>query len=473
MIEKYEKRLEQLNADIWDCSEIRFEERESVKAMAAFLQSEGFRVSIGVADIDTAFTAVWGEGHPVIGLLAEYDALSGMSQEAFSDIKKPREGASNANGHGCGHSLLGTASVGAALLLRDYLKENNKQGTVVLIGCPAEEGGSAKAYLARAGVFDPLDIALTWHPGTCHAVMVGSLQANCQVYYRFKGTSAHAAASPHLGRSALDAVELMNIGVNYMREHMEDSDRVHYAVTDTGGTSPNVVQSHAEVLYLIRSINNKKVEKLYERVNNIAHGAAMMNDTQVDIVFDKACSNVMSNSVLEEMLDASLHAVPLPGYTKEELVFAEKMKKTINVEDARNDLALLPQSEKVKAEVVEKLGQKPICDFVLPYKNIDINIPGSSDVGDCSHCVPTAQISVACFVPGTALHSWQAVSQGKSGIAIKGMLYAAEVLADAGKKAIDCPECVEMAKAEFLKTTGGEKYKCPIPPEVKPNMNKR
>ena len=473
MITKYQEKLEKLNAEIWDYSEIRFDEHRSVKAMTDMMRDEGFDIHIGLADMDTAFTATWGKGHPVIGFLAEYDALSGLSQEAFSDEKKPRTDAANQNGHGCGHSMLGTASAGAALMLRDYLKEHNKEGTVVLVGCPAEEGGSAKAYLARAGVFDPLDIALTWHPGTSNAVMVGSLQANCQVFYRFKGISAHAAASPHLGRSALDSVELMNIGVNYMREHIEDTDRVHYAVTDTGGTSPNVVQSHAEVMYLIRSINNEKVEKLYERVNNIARGAALMNETEVDIVFDKACSNVMSNSVLEGMLYESMLAVPTPQYTKDDLDFARKMKKTVQVEDMRNDLSILPQPEAVKAETVERLRDEPIANFILPYQNIQINIPGSSDVGDCSHSVPTAQFSTACFVPGTALHSWQAVSQAKAGIAIKGMLYAAQILADAGIRAVNQPEYIERAKAEFHKATGGKPYKCPIPPHVKPNMNKR
>jgi aminobenzoyl-glutamate utilization protein B len=471
MIKKYSEKLEQLNAQIWDYSEIRFAEHRSVEALTGLLKDEGFDIVTGLADIDTAFTATWGKGKPVIGFLAEYDALSGMSQEAFLDVKKPIEG--SPNGHGCGHSLLGSASVGAALLLRDYLKENNKEGTVVLVGCPAEEGGSAKAYLARAGVFDPLDIALTWHPGTSHAVMVGSLQANCQVYYRFKGISAHAAASPHLGRSALDSVELMNMGVNYMREHMEDCDRVHYAVTDTGGTSPNVVQSHAEVLYLIRSINNEKVKKLYERVNNIARGAALMNETEVEIIFDKACSNVMSNSVLEALLYESLQAIPLPTYTEEEIAFANKMKKTVNIDDMRNDLSMLPQSEAMKANVIERLRDQPMANFVMPYEYKEINIPGSSDVGDCSHCVPTAQISAACFVPGTALHSWQAVSQGKAGIAVKGMLYAAEVMADAAKRAVDNPDYIARAKAEFERATGGKKYECPIPPEVKPNMNKR
>lgn len=473
MIEKYREKLIKLNADIWDYSEIRFNEYRSASAIKGLLEEEGFTIASGLAGIETAFTATWGKGEPVIGFLAEYDALSGMSQEACLPEPKPREDGKNSNGHGCGHSLLGTASVGAALLLRDFLKKNCLQGTVVLVGCPAEEGGSAKAYLARDGVFDALDIALTWHPGAVHAVMVGSLQANCQVYYRFKGTAAHAAASPHLGRSALDSVELMNIGVNYMREHMEDGDRIHYAVTDSGGMSPNVVQSHAEVLYLIRSINNQKVEKLYERVNNIARGAALMNDTQVEIVFDKACSNVMSNVVLERLLYESLCHVPLPRYTDDEIAFANQMKATVQVDNVRNDLALLPQNNDMKAEITERLKAKPMADFVISYQPVQINIPGSSDVGDCSHCVPTAQISVGCFVPGTALHSWQAVSQGKSGIAVKGMLYAAEVLADAACRAVQNPDIIAQAKEEFGKATGGEKYKCPIPPEVMPNRNKR
>lgn len=468
-MEKYVKILSELNASIWDYAELKFHEHRSAAAHEKVLEEHGFEVIKGIAGMETAFTATAGSGHPIIGILAEFDALSGLSQESGMTEPMPRRGMEN--GHGCGHCLLGTASVGAALMVRDYLEESGKSGTVILAGCPAEEGGSGKAYMARAGIFDSFDIALTWHPGGGHAVLTGSFQANCQAYFRFKGISAHAAGAPHLGRSALDAVELMDVGVNYMREHMEVTDRVHYAITDTGGSSPNVVQNHAEVLYLIRSVDAEKVKLLFERVCKIARGAAMMTETEVEIVFDKACSNIISNSVLEQLLYESMNRVPLPAYTNEELQFAAEMKKTITDADISSDMSLIFLSGAEKRRMEAKYRELAMADFVVPHCHRDLCIPGSSDVGDCSHVVPTAQFIGGCFVPGTPAHSWQMVSQGKSEIAVKGMIYAAQVLADAAKRVIEEPEIAENARREFEEETEGRHYACPIPPEIKPNMN--
>ena len=468
-MKEYSQLLTQLNNEIWDFAELKFCEHQSAEAMEKVLREQGFAVETGLAGMDTAFIARAGSGHPVIGLLAEFDALSGLSQCADVAVACPREG--TGNGHGCGHNLLGTASVGAALMLRDYLQESGRPGTVVLVGCPAEEGGSGKTYLARAGVFDELDLALTWHPGGGNAVVTGSMQANCQAYFRFKGKSAHAAAAPHLGRSALDAVELMNVGANYMREHIEPTDRLHYAVTDTGGISPNVVQNHAEVLYLIRSTNSEKVKALYDRICKIAQGAALMTETQVEIVFDKACSNVLSNSVLEQLLYDSMRAVPLPQYTEQELAFAAQIKETYKDVDPGSDLSLLGVTGAEKRRLAQKYREMTMVDFVVEHRHQDINIPGSSDVGDCSHVVPTAQFVGACFTPGTPAHSWQMVAQGKSGTAVKGMLYAAQVLAHAGRQILDDPQIAARAKEEFIQETGGKPYVCPIPSEVLPNMN--
>ena len=468
-MKEYSQLLTQLNNEIWDFAELKFCEHRSAEAMEKVLREQGFAVETGLAGMNTAFIARAGSGHPVIGLLAEFDALSGLSQCADVAVACPREG--TGNGHGCGHNLLGTASVGAALMLRDYLQEIGRPGTVVLVGCPAEEGGSGKTYLARAGVFDELDLALTWHPGGGNAVVTGSMQANCQAYFRFKGKSAHAAAAPHLGRSALDAVELMNVGANYMREHIEPTDRLHYAVTDTGGISPNVVQNHAEVLYLIRSTNSEKVKALYDRICKIAQGAALMTETQVEIVFDKACSNVLSNSVLEQLLYDSMRAVPLPQYTEQELAFAAQIKETYQDVDPGSDLSLLGVTGAEKRRLAQKYREMTMVDFVVEHRHQDINIPGSSDVGDCSHVVPTAQFVGACFTPGTPAHSWQMVAQGKSGTAVKGMLYAAQVLAHAGRQILDDPQIAARAKEEFIQETGGKPYVCPIPSEVLPNMN--
>ena len=468
-MQNYEELFEKLNAKIWDYAELKFEEYQSSKALIDMMKAHGFSVERGLAGMDTAFRATAGKGRPVIGLLAEYDALSGLSQKAGQLEPIPRKGTEN--GHGCGHCLLGTAAAGAALMAKDYLIQTGREGTVVLIGCPAEEGGSGKAYLARAGVFDDLDAALTWHPAGGNAVLTGSLQANCQAYFRFHGVSSHAAGSPHLGRSALDAVELMDVGVNYMREHMEPTDRIHYAITDTGGSSPNVVQNHAEVLYLIRSTDNNKVKRLYERVKNIAKGAALMTETNVEAVFDKACSNILSNSILEQLLYDCMKTIPLPSYTEEELAYAEQMKKTITDADIASDMSLMMVHGAEKRRLASLYRELHMANLVVAHQHQDLFLPGSSDVGDCSHATPTAQFVGACFVPGTPAHSWQMTAQGKEKTAVKGMFYAAQVLSEACRRLFEKPEIVKQAREVFENDTEGKPYECPIPTEILPNAN--
>lgn len=469
-LHQYTDVLQQLNAEIWSYAELRFEEKQSSAAMAALLQQQGFSVIKGTGGMETAFTATFGCGEPVIGILAEFDALSGLSQQA--DVARPVARTETDCGHGCGHSLLGVAALGAALGVRDYLTETSREGTVVLVGCPAEEGGSGKTYLARAGVFDHLDAALTWHPGGGNVVMTGSLQANCQAYFRFRGVSSHAATAPHLGRSALDALELMNVGANYMREHMEPTDRLHYAVLDSGGKSPNVVQSRAEVIYLIRSTDTPQVKKLYERVCNIARGAALMTETEVDIVFDKACSNILSNTVLEKLLYDCMLATGVPEYSQSDYHYARQFRETLTEQDYASDLSAMFSTAASKKQLMQLYKQKDIADFIIDYEHLDRVIPGSSDVGDVSYVTPVAQFVAACFVPGTQLHSWQATAQGKSPIAIKGMMYAAEVLMRAVIRLIDDKALLAQAAQEFHQQTEGQPYQCPIPDEVKPNGGK-
>ena len=466
-MEKYREMLADLNAKIWDYSELKFQEHKSANEMVALLKKEGFEVETGVAGIPTAYVATYGSGKPVIGILAEYDALSGMSQEADVFEKKPRQGTNC--GHGCGHSLFGVASIGAALKVRDYLKENKISGTVKMFGCPGEEGGSGKAFMARDGVFDDIDAAVTWHPFNTNGVLTGRWAANMQIYFRFKGISSHAAGSPQLGRSALDALELMNVGVNFLREHMDDTDRVHYAITNTGGISPNVVQAEAEAVYLVRSKNNEGVKDLYERVVKIAQGAALMTETELEIQIDKACSDVMPNSVIEQVLYESMLKVGVPSYTEEEREYARNFAKTITEKDIKGDtiLKMVPNPD----EIYQKLLKAPIADFIVPYQHGEMLLSGSSDVGDVSKVVPTAQISAACFAVGTPAHSWQNVAQGKSSIAIKGMLMAADVMADATIRLMEDEKVLQAAKDEYNKKMGGKKYVSPIPEDVKPRLN--
>lgn len=453
-----------LNAKIWDYAELKFEETRSAQAMVEVLERHGFSVQKGMAHMPTAYIAEYGSGKPVIGILAEYDALSGLSQVAGLTEEKPREGCTN--GHGCGHCLLGTAAVGAGLLLKEYVAAHPGSGTVRVYGCPAEEGGSGKTYLAREKVFDDVDAALTWHPGTQNEIMVGSNQANIQAAFSFKGRAAHAAAAPQNGRSALDAVELMDIGVNYMREHMADYDRVHYAVLDTGGVSPNVVQPHAQVLYLIRSKTNAETKVLYERVKKIAQGAALMTETELSVRFDKACSNLIPNKVLGQVVYDAMKTVGMPKRTEAEKAYIRSFQKTVGEERVLTDPGMAPFPDpELRQELIAK---DPYGEFLLPYQPTNAVVMGSSDTGDVSYVTPLCQFSAACFAIGTTAHSWQWVAQDKDSVALKGCLFAAKVLAQAAETLYQQPELVRKAREELRKRLGGRPYNCPIPSDVFP-----
>ena len=465
IIESKKDKLTALSDSIWDCPETAFTEHNSVKLMCELLESEGFIVEKGVAGIETAYTAQFGSGKPVIGILGEFDALSGLSQVAGCTEKTALT--VGANGHGCGHHLLGTAGIAAAIAIKDYLQSTGKEGTVIFFGCPGEEGGSGKAFMAREGVFDMLDCALSWHPSDATNTWSGSTLANVQVAYKFQGTASHAAATPHLGRSALDAVELMNVGVNYLREHVIPEARMHYAVTNSGGFSPNVVQAEAEVLYLIRAPKNAQVQEIYNRVNKIAQGAALMTETELEIDFIKACSNIIPNNVLERVLDEKLREFPHPTYTAEELALAEKFRETSPGKGSTiADYVEKTTGAENKKELLA-LDSKALLDVVMPYIPSETALAGSSDVGDTSWVCPTAQINVASYALDTPGHSWQMVAQGKEGPAHKGMLYAGKVLAAAAIKLMENPDLIAQAKDEHQMRVG-EGYVCPIPKGLQP-----
>ncbi len=467
--ERYQKILQELMVKMWTVAEIRYEEFQSMDAMTTVLKEHGYQVETGVFGLPTAYRAVYGHGKPVIGLLAEYDALDGLSQQA--DVTEHRPRLETTHGHGCGHHLLGTGIVGAALLLKGYLDAHPNCGTIVVYGCPAEENGSGKTYMARAGAFRDIDVALTWHPSSINASMVGSMLANRQVYFRFHGISSHAGAAPQKGRSALDAVELMNVGVNYLREHMEMTDRVHYAVLNTGGVSPNVVQSEAEVLYLIRSKTNESVKELYERVADIARGAALMTGTTVEIQTDNAVSNVVPNNVLGQLMYDKMVQIGVPQYTDEERAYIKKFRDVIGKEAGDRDMGLLPEFD---MDVRHQLcSTHPMGDFILPYAPKDVVVTASSDMGDVSRIAPLIQLQCACFCLGTQPHSWVQVAQGISSYALKGTLFAAQVLTEAAKELIKCPELVMKAREENDQRNGGAPYVCPIPPEIQPQIKQR
>ena len=466
-LDKNKERFAQISDKIWDFAEPRFEEVKSAKLQIKTLKEEGFTVTQGVADMPTAFIGSFGNEGSVIAILGEYDALSGLSQDPNSLVKNPLE--EGACGHGCGHNLLGVGSLAAAIAVKNLLEKKNIPGIIRYYGCPAEEGGSGKTFMVREGLFDDVDIALCWHPFSMNFMFSISTLANVQAYFQFTGKSAHAAAAPHLGRSALDAMELMNVGVNFLREHIIPEARVHYAVTNTGGNAPNVVQATSEVLYLIRAPTILQANEIYERVQMVAKGAAMMTGTEVKVIFDKAASNYIPNDVIGSVLLKRFQEVGGPKFTDEEKEFGVKLRKTIqNVGAEAGMFAKFMQN--MDPKLLEKLRNTVLFEFVLANKMPKIAAPGSTDVGDVSWVVPTNQIGTACMVSGTPGHSWQQVTQGKMSIAHKGMMIAAKVLALSAIDLIKNPEIIAQAKEELKQTLGATEYISPIAPEIKPNI---
>ncbi len=452
-------RMTALADRIWSLAELRYAETASAQLHMDALAASGFRITRDVAGIPTAFMAEWGSEGPVIAFLGEYDALSGLNQQSGALVCTPSVDSPGLAGHGCGHHLLGTSAHFAAIALQAHLQASGGKARVRYYGCPAEEGGSGKTFMARAGVFDDVDVALTWHPGSFTSVFSQTTLANIQAKFIFHGKASHAAHSPHLGRSALDAVELMNVGVNYLREHMPPDARVHYAVTDSGGLSPNVVQARAEVLYLIRAAQNHEAAELYERVQNVARGAALMTDCKVDIVFDKACSNLLQNRTLNQVLYAKLLAEGALTVDAGEQGKAGHFQATLSKNDL--DAASRPLASVLR-------GQVPaVFEGVAPYDPaVNEILFGSTDVADVSWITPTVQAWVACYAFGTPLHSWQLVSQGQSGLAHAGMVRAARVLTATAIELVNRPELIAQAQAELLERRQGKPYECPIPADV-------
>ncbi|MFJ5789224.1 M20 family metallopeptidase [Lysinibacillus sp. NPDC097162] len=448
-----------LSNAIWAVPELHFQEKKSVQYMKAALEKEGFATEVGVAGLETALVATFGSGKPVIAFLGEYDALPGLSQKGGATHYEPLE--NGGSGHGCGHNLLGTGAFAAAVAVKDYLEQNNQSATIRFYGCPAEENGSGKAYMAKAGIFDDVDIAISWHPGTFSSVMTCSSLANYAVTFKFTGKSAHAAAAPHLGRSALDAVELMNVGVNYLREHIIPEARLHYAVTDSGGTSPNVVQPYAEVTYLVRAPKKQQVQEIYQRVENIAKGATLMTGTSVEIAFEGAASNLIPNKTLYDAMQKQILEIGMPTYTIEDEQHAQAIFNTFSPEIQASSLVGL------KKEDAMQLKDKVIADHI-PSVLPEFIMGGSTDVGDVSWIVPTVQCTTVCMALGTPLHTWQVVSQGVMPIAHKGMLQAANIMACTAVELINNPVLIAEAKKEWKERLDGEMYVSLIPEGTNP-----
>nr|WP_036155774.1 amidohydrolase [Maribacter forsetii] len=446
------KNLEQKSAEygiiaqnIWEFAEMGYQEEQSSGLLQKTLQDAGFSIKKGVAGIPTAFIAEYGSGSPVIAIMGEFDALPGLSQKAVSE----KESAGAAAGHACGHHLFGTASTAAAISTKDWLEANKSKGTIRFYGTPAEEGGSGKVYMVREGLFNDVDIALHWHPGAQNAASAGAALANKSAKFRFHGISAHAAASPDKGRSALDGVEAMDMMINMMREHIPQEARIHYVITD-GGKAPNVIPDFAEVYYYARHNRRDVVIEIFDRMVKAAEGAALGTGTTMDYEMIGGTHELLANLTLQKVMHENLSEVGGMEYTAEEKEFADKIAKTLGQEKA--DLATAKN--------------------VQPYKT-EAKAFGSTDVGDVSFTVPTVGFSTSTWVPGTPAHSWQAVAAGGTSIGNKGMMIAAKTLTMTAIDLFKDKKLVASAKAEFLEKRGADFKYIPLLGDRAPALDYR
>lgn len=431
---------------IWGFAEVGYKEVKSSALHQQALKDNGFTLQTGVADIPTAFVATYGSGKPVIGILAEYDALPGMSQDTVPE-KKAING-KNA-GHACGHHLFGTASVAAGIAIKKLIEEGKLTGTVKVFGCPAEEGGSGKVYMVRAGLFNDVDVVIHWHPGDNNEVTMTSALANMSAKFRFKGIAAHASMAPEKGRSALDAVEAMDNMVNMMREHIPQETRIHYVITN-GGKAPNIVPDYAEVYYYVRHPKKDDVKAIFQRVVKAAQGAALGTETTIEYEVIGGTHDLLLNKTLGEVMQQNLQQVGGVAYTQQEVDFAKKIQGTFTF----------------KAPDITK------ADSITPFKTVADAGGGSTDVGDVSYAVPTVGLSAATWVPGTPAHSWQAVACGGTDIGIKGMMVAAKTMALTAIDLYTNPSLITKATEEFKAAKGDYQYEALLG-NRKPALNYR
>lgn len=464
-IESNRSMFIELSNEVWGYAELGYKEFQSSKTLEDALEEAGFKLERGVADIPTAFVASYGDASgPVIGILGEFDALPGLSQDCVP-YRKPLE--SGAPGHGCGHNLLGVAGLASVMAIKQAIDAGEVRGMIKYYGCPAEEGGAGKAFMANAGVFDGADICLTWHPDTYNGTLYANFLANYRVTFKFYGKTAHAAADPFNGRSALDAVELMNVGVNYLREHMIPDARVHYVTINGGGVAPNVVPDFAQSLYSVRAPRTDQLDELFARVKDIAKGAALMTGTEVEIKVISGMSNMLPNETINEVLQSKLVEVGAPKFNAEEHAFARELAKSIPAGSLETSAYVYGLDSKAVAELKDVV----LFEDILPPFRSDVVLPGSTDVGDVSWVVPTGQIFTACWTLGSPGHSWQIVAQGKMGIGQRGMLYAGKVMALSALEFMKDDALLEKAKEEFKQKRSAANYISPIPPGTKPPLS--
>jgi len=456
-----EERLIEISDKVWELAELGLIETKSSKLLADELGKHGFKVHRGIAGMPTAFVASWGEGKPVIGIMGEYDALPGISQKKVPwneplHLGKP--------GHGCGHNIHGTSGMAAAIAAKTALENKKAAGTIKFFGCPAEENFSGKIFMVRDGYFQDVDAVISHHPNDMNAVDLRSSLAINSIKFHFHGKASHAGGSPEQGRSALDAVELMNAGVNFLREHVIQDARIHYVI-EKGGDQPNIVPPYARSWYYVRAPERDQLEFIYNWILDIAKGAAMMTRTKSEIEFMEGSYNVIPNKTIANVIVKNMQKIGLPEYTDEDIQFAKDISKTITRETK------IAQLRKTKRPAWETLVDKLIDDEVPNPWGEGETIHGSTDVADVSWQVPTLEFGTATWVIGTPAHSWQAVAQSGVGIGHKSLLLAAKVMAATVIDLLTKENLLKEAREEHRQRIGDREYKSPVPPDHKPPVN--
>ena len=460
-IDQNHDRIIEVSDALWSCPELGFLEFKSAKLMIDELKGHGFRITEGVGGMPTAFVADYGDGKPIIGVMGEYDALPGLSQKISTD-KDPIE--SGAPGHGCGHNIHGTTGLAGAVAIRYAMEEHGLEGTIRFFGTPAEESASGKVWMVRAGIFDGVDAVLSHHPSSMNTGSLTSSLANNSVKFHFTGKTSHAAGSPEHGRSALDAIELMNVGVNFLREHVIQEARIHYVIEEGGG-QPNVVPGYARSWYLIRAPERNQMEHIYERVLKIAEGATLMTETELRVEFIKGIYNKIPNKVLSETVVRNMREIGTPTYTDDEIEWGRKLTRSVS-RDAK--IGSLRKSQRPDWQGLVDV----VMDTSIPDAwNDGIVSPGSTDVSDVSWMAPTMEFSTATWPLGTPGHSWMNVAASAHSIGHKSLIFASKVLASAGLDLLTDAELRKKAWEDHHKRTMGKEYKTPIPEGMEPPLD--
>jgi len=460
-IENNKEPLIEISDKIWELAELGLIEFKSSALLADELEKQGFKVERGIAGMPTAFVATWGKGKPVIGIMGEYDALPGLSQKSVP-WKEPIE--PEKPGHGCGHNIYGTSGMAAAIATKNVMEKSGIEGTIKFFGCPAEENFDGKVYMVRDGYFNDVDAVISHHPSSMNGASLKSCLAINSVKFHFYGKASHAGGSPEQGKSALDAVELMNIGVNYLREHVIQDARIHYIV-EKGGDQPNIVPPYARSWYYIRAPERDEVEYIHDWILDIAKGAATMTRTELKAESVAGIYNIIPNKTLAELVAKNMREIGLPKYSDEDLKFAEEINKSIPHEMKVTSL------KKSKRPGWERLVDKLIDDEIPdPWGEGDVS-HGSTDVSDVSWQAPTVEFGTATWVLGTPGHSWQNVAQSKVGLGHKSLIFSAKVMASTALDLLTDKNLLNNALEEFKQRIGDKKYKAPIPPDLKPPLD--